>query len=632
AGLPFLLLALATEERAMPAMQSKAGGGKPQRTIKDKEVNPNHNKIFLKKLMAMTTRKYLNKFKNWKKPASRKGGKTSSKANAKGERAREITTKAKAISAEEIRQRKVKLEKSSANGAYTNPIATLGIKWPIGWIWCHSMPRGKETHNPLRNNKEGSRRGTKKQPVTASDMKPEKEETYVMNNPKGHGRRQHRGRTRGLQGTKPQQNIENDMKPDKEETIPGRPQRDPRRRGEDLQKLHDRDGVFNHFTYSWGGYSPPLTWPPELPLSGTTHLHLRYLAHGMWVGEVVARGSELTPPYGRVPDRGFARVRQTSRRGEREGFIPQGTAFELIPVGLVHRNLEPEQWVLRIRNLPPAESRDPAGAPLKARKYLLTWRPKTTSWVLGDLTEEEGDAYRASAMIRGPPVPDMSALAQDHELDCLSVSPERYMDVRIARAKTQFPQEDPYQPRGGRREELRMIAEGHLPAMPPPPDRIYYAPPASQVPASSHVPTVLQDNQGTQQGNTGTTGAAQQTSMPSTETQPQRAQGAGNTTQQSQSNPSAAAKQGVSFYSREARTAFGVDWRGETPKDTPPNTGGQAPKAPPPKPPSSSEDEWPSEGEAPPEEDDTTMVQLGLSTCGGTFDSYLHQLDNDTKN
>ena len=143
-------------------------------------------------------------------------------------------------------------------------------------------------------------------------------------------------------------------------------------RGEDLQKLHDRDGVFNHFTYSWGGYSPPLTWPPELPLSGTTHLHLRYLAHGMWVGEVVARGSELTPPYGRVPDRGFARVRQTSRRGEREGFIPQGTAFELIPVGLVHRNLEPEQWVLRIRNLPPAESRDPAGAPLKARKYLLT--------------------------------------------------------------------------------------------------------------------------------------------------------------------------------------------------------------------------------------------------------------------
>ena len=346
----------------------------------------------------------------------------------------------------------------------------------------------------------------------------------------------------------------------------------------------------------------------------------------------MARGSELTPPYGRVPDRGFARVRQTSRRGEREGFIPQGTAFELIPVGLVHRNLEPEQWVLRIRNLPPAESRDPAGAPLKARKYLLTWRPKTTSWVLGDLTEEEGDAYRASAMIRGPPVPDMSALAQDHELDCLSVSPERYMDVRIARAKTQFPQEDPYQPRGGRREELRMIAEGHLPAMPPPPDRIYYAPPASQVPASSHVPTVLQDNQGTQQGNTGTTGAAQQTSMPSTETQPQRAQGAGNTTQQSQSNPSAAAKQGVSFYSREARTAFGVDWRGETPKDTPPNTGGQAPKAPPPKPPSSSEDEWPSEGEAPPEEDDTTMVQLGLSTCGGTFDSYLHQLDNDTKN
>ena len=29
-------------------------------------------------------------------------------------------------------------------------------------------------------------------------------------------------------------------------------------KGENLQSIHDRDGVFNHFTYSWGGYSPPL--------------------------------------------------------------------------------------------------------------------------------------------------------------------------------------------------------------------------------------------------------------------------------------------------------------------------------------------------------------------------------------
>ena len=391
-------------------------------------------------------------------------------------------------------------------------------------------------------------------------------------------------------------------------------------RGEDLQKLHDRDGVFNHFTYSWGGHSPPLTWPPELPLSGTTHLHLRYLAHGIWVGEVVARGSELTPPYGRVPDRGFARVRQTWRRGEREGFIPQGTAFELIPVGLVHRNLEPEQWVLRIRNLPPADSRDPAGAPLKARKYLLTWRPKTTSWVLGDLTEEEGDAYRASAMTRGPPVPDMSALAQDHELDCLSVSPERYMDVRVARAKTQFPQEDPYQPRGGRREELRLIAAGQIPALPPPPpDRIYYAPPASQVPASSHLPTVLQDSQGNRQGGAGTAGETQQAHTPSTDEQQQqqRTQEGSSATQRPQSTLPAAARTGVSFYSQEARTAFAVEWGEETPQQGgQPSTGKHTPKAPPPKPPSSSEDEWPSEGDAPPEEDDVTMVQLGLSTCG----------------
>ena len=39
-------------------------------------------------------------------------------------------------------------------------------------------------------------------------------------------------------------------------------------RGEDLQKLHDRDGVFNHFTYSWGGYSPPLTWRQNSPYRG----------------------------------------------------------------------------------------------------------------------------------------------------------------------------------------------------------------------------------------------------------------------------------------------------------------------------------------------------------------------------
>ena len=108
-------------------------------------------------------------------------------------------------------------------------------------------------------------------------------------------------------------------------------------KGENLQSMHDGDGVFNHFTYSWGGYSPPLTWPPhrtaESPIGG---LHAS----------------------GRRP-----------RRGEKEGFIPQGTAFELIPVGLVHRNLEPEQWVLRIRNLPSPNSQRPG------------WRPSASAQV-----------------------------------------------------------------------------------------------------------------------------------------------------------------------------------------------------------------------------------------------------------
>ena len=31
----------------------------------------------------------------------------------------------------------------------------------------------------------------------------------------------------------------------------------PGGRGENLQSIHDRDGVFNHFTYSWGGIPPP---------------------------------------------------------------------------------------------------------------------------------------------------------------------------------------------------------------------------------------------------------------------------------------------------------------------------------------------------------------------------------------
>ncbi|CAE7550172.1 unnamed protein product [Symbiodinium microadriaticum] len=74
--------------------------------------------------------------------------------------------------------------------------------------------------------------------------------------------------------------------------------------------------------------------------------------------------------------------------------------------------------------------------------------------------EEEGDAYRASAMVRGPAVPDMSALAQDHELDYLSVSPERYADVRVARAKMQV---TPINPEGGG-GELRRINPAQMAA------------------------------------------------------------------------------------------------------------------------------------------------------------------------
>ena len=226
------------------------------------------------------------------------------------------------------------------------------------------------------------------------------------------------------------------------------------------------------------------------------------------------------------------------------------------------------------------------------------------AWVLGDLTEEQGDKYRSEAMARGPPVPDMSALAQDHELDYLSVSPERYADMRFARAKTQFPLEDPYQPRGGRKEELNQIALGTMPAMPPPPDRIYYAPSASQVPASSHMPTVLQDLQGGQPQHQPQGGTAQTPQQPPQHNdeeaeQQQQTPDGGEEDPEPRQVPTAKAA-AISYY---------------PPKDQMPVA---AAKAPPPRPPSSSEDEWPSEEEAPPEEEDAAMVQLSTSTCRGS--------------
>ncbi|CAE7847896.1 unnamed protein product [Symbiodinium microadriaticum] len=251
---------------------------------------------------------------------------------------------------------------------------------------------------------------------------------------------QQKGGTTANAGTRPQQNIVNATLPDNKGTTGGSRLRGPhpnnvtraeRSKKEDMEATKPIQQQENNMEPK-----PDQLQQEEEWLGGrgrSTHLHLR--------------------------------------RGEKEGFIPQGTAFELIPVGLVHHNLEPEQWVLRIRNLPSPNSRDPAGAPLQARKYLLTWNPRTTAWVLGDLTEEEGDTYRASAMARGPAVPDMSALAQDHELEHLSVSPERYADVRLARAKTQFPLEGPYQPRGGRKTELSQIASGEASMPQPPPQQ-----------------------------------------------------------------------------------------------------------------------------------------------------------------
>ena len=152
---------------------------------------------------------------------------TSNRANAKGERARGTITKAKATSAEGTRQLRATSGQSSAKEAYTNPMAILGTKWLTGSTWCRSMPRkGMEDHNPLRTSREWPPLwGTKKQPTTVSDMKPESEETYVMNNLETHKYHQRRGPLQQQWGIKQQRNTGNDMKPDKEETSPGKPRR-----------------------------------------------------------------------------------------------------------------------------------------------------------------------------------------------------------------------------------------------------------------------------------------------------------------------------------------------------------------------------------------------------------------------
>ena len=220
--------------------------------------------------------------------------------------------------------------------------------------------------------------------------------------------------------------------------------------------------------------------------------------------------------------------------------------------------------------------------------------------MLGDLTEEEGDAYRASAMARGPAVPDMSALAQDHELEHLSVSPERYADVRMARAKTQFPLEDP---EGGGRWSSAKSRRGRFQLC-----HHHRTASTTPLPHPKSLPraTCLQFSKTATGGTRETLTRGEQRTRRNPqhnndehEQQQQAPEGEEDNPQPHQ-HPAAGGAATMSFYSPQARSSFATA------------------KAPPPKPPSSSEDEWPSEEEAPPEEEDSAMVQLSTSTCRGS--------------
>ena len=90
---------------------------------------------------------------------------------------------------------------------------------------------------PLRTKGRALQQGRKKQLATVNDTRPEKEETYVMNNLKHNKYHNHEGTQQQQWGTKQQQSTESDTRPDKEETSAGRPLQRPRR-NEETQQPH----------------------------------------------------------------------------------------------------------------------------------------------------------------------------------------------------------------------------------------------------------------------------------------------------------------------------------------------------------------------------------------------------------
>ncbi|OLP75192.1 hypothetical protein AK812_SmicGene45051, partial [Symbiodinium microadriaticum] len=199
---------------------------------------------------------------NSKKSATQKGDKINKTINVKGERARATTMKVKEINAEVDM---VPFDAAEGEGS-------------------QQATRHRERY-------EARERGDLRHERPADDRVP-----------------QQKGGTTANAGTRPQQNIVNATLPDNKGTTGGSRLRGPhpnnvtraeRSKKEDMEATKPIQQQENNMEPK-----PDQLQQEEEWLGGrgrSTHLHLRYLAHGFWVGEVLATGSELTPPYGRVP-------------------------------------------------------------------------------------------------------------------------------------------------------------------------------------------------------------------------------------------------------------------------------------------------------------------------------------------
>ena len=122
------------------------------------------------------------------------------------------------------------------------------------------------------------------------------------------------------------------------------------------------------------------TWPPQLPLSGKTYLHLRCLAFGAWVREVL---------FAQTPDRATALL------GSQQGGLRVCTAGGL---GNLH-NGEPMQWLMRARKGPKQGEGELDATTLALSYYVLSWQQSSNNWGIRQVTEDVGAKLREEAVV-----------------------------------------------------------------------------------------------------------------------------------------------------------------------------------------------------------------------------------------